>query len=331
MPTLKDVARLANVDVSTVSRALNNTAHVHPKTKERILKAAKDLGYRPNVVAQGLRKGRRHILGVVVPRFQLTIFAEVMQGIEREASRLGYTTIIANSQDDAKLEVDALSRMRDGFVDGIIIAGTGKNGRVLRDIAASGTPIVQVVRMQEQSISSVVADYYACARDAASYLIEKGCLRIGLINSSQPISPYTRRYEGYQDAIKAFGLPSIVVTSSRNPNSFDYGYNGTKQLIGQHEALDAIMVAVDIQGMGALRALKECGLHCPDDIRLISLTGHQIGSFLETGMTAMEVPSYEMGEKAARMLIEHIEAPSDRKPARQHLVFPPTLVSRESA
>ena len=88
MATLKDVARLACVDVSTVSRALNNTSYVHPDTKARIYAAAKELGYHPNVMAQALRQGRRHVIGVVVPRLHLAIFSEILQGIEREAGQL---------------------------------------------------------------------------------------------------------------------------------------------------------------------------------------------------------------------------------------------------
>lgn len=102
MATLKDVAQKACVDVSTVSRALNNTSYVHPETKARIVAAAKELGYRPNVMAQALRQGRRHTLGVIVPRLHLTIFSEILPGIEHEAERLGYSTLISTTDDDPK-------------------------------------------------------------------------------------------------------------------------------------------------------------------------------------------------------------------------------------
>lgn len=333
MPTLKDVAQLANVDVSTVSRALNNTAHVHPATKARILKAAKELGYRPNPIAQGLRRGRQHTIGMVLPRLQLTIFAEIAQGVEEEAQRLGYSIIYANSGDDPKREAESLNRMRSGFVDAIIIAGTGKNGRLLRDIQTEGTPVVQVVRMQEQSLSSVVADYYACSYEAIHYLMEQGCTKIGLINSPRSISPYKRRYDGYRDAVREHGLESIYVTPASNmePNNYEYGYRCATRLLDEHPDLDAIAAAVDIQGLGALRVLHERGIRCPDEVRVMSLTGHSIGRMLETTMTSMEVPALEMGQKAARMAIEAIETPEGNNAARQHLVFSPTLVVRDSA
>ena len=181
MATLKDVAQKACVDVSTVSRALNNTSYVHPETKARIVAAAKELGYRPNVMAKALRQGRRHTLGVIVPRLHLTLFSEILPGIEHEAERLGYSTLISTTDDDPQREKSCLERMQNSFVDGIIITGTGRNNRLLRSIQASGIAVTQIVRCQEPRISSIVADYEACGRNAVDYLYSKGCRRIALI------------------------------------------------------------------------------------------------------------------------------------------------------
>lgn len=150
------------------------TCYVHPDTKARIYAAAKELGYHPNIMAQALRQGRRHTIGVVVPRLHLTIFSEILQGIEREAGQLGYATLICTTDDDPKTEKDCLNRLRNGFVDGIIIAGTGRNGRILRDIQASGIALVQLVRRQEGQISSVVADYEECSVFVPQGLSEAG-------------------------------------------------------------------------------------------------------------------------------------------------------------
>lgn len=330
MATLKDVAKLACVDVSTVSRALNDTSYVHPETKARIFAAVKELSYQPNVLARGLRQGKRNTIGVVVPRLRLTLFAEIVQGIEQAADKLGYATLISTTEENPKLERESLSRLRNGFVDGIIIAGTGANGRLLRDIKSSGLPVAQVVRRQERDITSVVADYEACGYDATLFLTDKGCRQIGLINGSMTIAPYLGRYNGYKKAVALRKLPEITTVSQEPWNSFEYGYECAGRLLDENPRLDAIMAAVDVQGLGALRALKERGVRVPQDIRLVSLTGHAIGSMLETAMTSFEIPALEMGEKVTKMLIEEIEAPSDHKPSAQHLVFPAALVERES-
>ena len=330
MATLKDVAKLACVDVSTVSRALNNSSYVHPDTKARVYAAARELGYRPNAMAQALRQGRRHILGVVVPRLHLAIFSEILQGIETEADRLGYTTMVCVTQDDPRVERDRLNRLRNGFVDGIIIASTGRNNRLLRDIRAEGVAMVQLVRDQDPRISSVVADYETCGYDAVRYLHGLGCRRIGLIDGAQHLAPYRLRREGYIRGMEQFGLKIMLSESSRQVNTFEYGYDCTFQLLSRYGELDAIITSVDVQGLGARRALEEQGLLVPEDLRVMSLTGHEVGAMLPTSMTSMEMPAREMGAKAADMAVEQIEAASDQKPGVQHLSFSAVLVERDS-
>ncbi|MGF7016511.1 LacI family transcriptional regulator [Lachnospiraceae bacterium PF1-21] len=331
MATLKDVARLACVDVSTVSRALNNTSYVHPDTKARILAAVKELSYQPNVLAQGLRQGKRHTIGVVIPRLHLSIFAEITEGIEERARALGYATLICNTEDDPKIEREALNRLRNGFVDGIIIAGTGQNDRLLRDIKASGLAITQILRQQNPTINSVIGNYETCGYDAVKYLASKGCREIGLINGSLDLAPYHGRYVGFSRALKELSLTENHAHSTPSIHSMNYGYECTLDLLEQNPFLDGIIVALDAQGIGALRALKEKGIQVPKQIHLISLTGHVIGGMLETTMSSMEMPGHEIGANAARITIEEIEAPSEKKPSPQHLIFPSTLVERESS
>ncbi len=331
MATLKDVAKKACVDVSTVSRALNNTSYVHPDTKARIVAAAKELGYRPNVMAQALRQGRRHTLGVVVPRLHLTIFSEILPGIEHEAERLGYSILISTTDDDPKREKICLERLQNS-VDGIIITGTGRNNRVLRSIQAGGIAVTQIVRRQEPRISSIVADYKACGQNAVDYLYSKGCRHIGLIAGNSHQDSFQGRYEGYSKAIAEHGLKEILAESNLPSNSFECGYECTSQLLNENTMLDAILAPVDIQGIGVLRALKDEGIKVPEEIKVISMTGHAIGGMLETSMTSMEMPAFEMGEKAAQLIIMEIENPngSGKIPTPQFVQLPYTLVERES-
>jgi LacI family transcriptional regulator len=330
MATLKDVAKLACVDISTVSRALNNVSYVHPETKERILRAVKELSYQPNILAKGLRMGKLHTIGVIVPRIQITIFAEIIEGIQQEVQKNGYETLICHTEDDQTIERECLTKLRSGFVDGMLIAGTGKNYRLIRDIQAEGIPVVQIVRAQDEAISSVCGDYEACGYHAVEFLYKKGCRKIGLINGSMDLAPYRKRYLGYKHALLDLRLTEYSAARAGETNIFDYGYHCTGDLLKQESKLDAILAAVDIQGLGVIRALKERAVKVPDDIKVMSLTGHHIGAMLETTMTALEIPAHEMGQKAVRMLIDSIESPVNEKPAAQHLVFPPQLTERET-
>ena len=327
MATLKDVAELAAVDVSTVSRALNNTSYVHPDTKARIYAAAKELGYHPNLTAKALRQGRRHTIGVVVPRLHLAIFSEILQGIEREARQQGYATVVCVTEDDPKTEQECLNRLRGGLVDGIVIAATGRNNRLLRDMEASGICVIQLVREQEPRISSIVADYEACGYEAVQFLYNRGCRNIGLISGSLHLAPYKKRQDGYCRAIGELGLEENLSECEYPVNSFEYGYECARQLLNDNRDLDAMIAAVDVQGLGAIRFLTE---QDKGEIKVMSLTGHSVGRMLETSMTSMEMPAHEMGAHAAKMLIEKIEAPARHKPSVQRMSFATTLVERES-
>ncbi len=331
MATLKDVAKLACVDVSTVSRALNGSSYVHPETKARIFEAVKQLSYQPNLLAKGLRQGKRNTLGLVIPSLKLTIFAEIAQGIEQEARKLGYGVMICSTQDNAEQEAACLNRLRNGFVDGIIIASTGENGRLIRDIKSSGISVAQVIRAQDMQITSVVADYFSCAYEGVKYLVSKGCKHIGLINGNIGLIPYKERYRGYQAAIKQFGLKENI-SRSRSPkyDNFNDGLKGTHYLLEKNPQLDSIIAALDMQGIGTIRALKERGIIIPDQIKVMSLTGHSIGSMMETSMTSIEMPAYDIGKKITQLIVEDIEASPENKPETQHVVFETSLVVRET-
>ncbi len=329
MATLKDVAALAHCDVSTVSRALNNTSYVHPETKARIMAAVKELSYKPNVIARGLRRGRLNTIAVVIPKLSFTIFSEVASGIEEEARKKGFATIIVNTGNDKQIEKESLNRLRNGFVDGMIIAGTGQNNRIIRDIGVE-MPIVQVIRRFDLKMSSVVVDYTDIGYQSVKYLYKQGCRKIGLINGSMKIPPYADRCRGYKQAIKELDLPEITAERDSKLRGMKYGYDCAVKLIDENMELDAILAATDAQGMGAIRALKDNGLRTPQNIKVLSMTGHRVGDMLETSLTSMELPGYEIGEKAADMIISAIEADEKHKPAVQHLTFSAVLAERES-
>ena len=331
MATLKDVAAKANVDVSTVSRALNNTSYVHPETKAKIIAVAKELGYRPNAIAKALRNGRQKTIGYVVPRTRVALFSEILQGVEEKALELGYSVMICITDDYPDKEKSCLNHLRDIGVDGIIITPTGNNRRLLRDINASGISIVQLIRSQDRIMNSVVADYEYCGYESTNYLYDRGCRVIGLINGPNELEPYAARYRGYKRAISELDIDEITATSDIvSVNTFSFGYDCAKRLLEENPDIDAIMAAVDIQGLAAIRAVKDFGKKVPDDVRVMSLTGHAIGKMLETTMTAMEIPAYEMGSTAVEVLIKNIEASDNEKPKPRHITFQTMLEERES-
>ena len=329
MATLKDVAKLANCDISTVSRALNNSAPVHPETRARIMAAVKELGYKPNLIAKSLKMGRRNIIAFIAPTIRLNIFSDLSVEIQREARKYGYQTLLINTRADADLEAKCLNELR-GIADGIIIAGTGQNNRLLRDIDTNDCAVVQLIRKQDESISSVISNYYDSAKEAVRFLYKKGCRRIGILHGNEHVKPFEERLRGYRKVTRELHLPELIIgTDAFSIPGFNSGLDGTKALLEKDPELDAVLAETDLQGLGAMRALKEAGIACPEQVKIISLTGFSLGPMLETAMTSMAMPSPEMGRAALRLLLDRIEAKGKRPPL-QHIVFIASLTERET-
>ena len=333
MSTLEDVAKLAKCNPATVSRALNNTSYVHPETKARIMAAVAELNYHPNIIARSIRKGRT--IGVVVPNVRLSIFGDIAQTIDIEARKAGYSILFCHTNDDPEAERECLDRLRYGFTDGIIIAATGKNMSLIRDIHNQGIAVVQIIRKQDNSLSSIVSDYEGGSYDAVHYLYNKGCRKIGLVNGPSQgrfaLRPYKTRYEGYKRAITELGLPEICEFTNGVINGYESGRQCIEKMIDDNPELDAIMTAIDTYGMAAMKVLHERHINVPEKIRIVSLTGCFIGNLLEKTLTSFELPAVEIGENAARMVIKEIESPIGDKPSIQHLMFAASLSERESS
>ncbi|WP_051007890.1 LacI family DNA-binding transcriptional regulator [Peptoniphilus timonensis] len=174
MTTLKDVAKLANVDVSTVSRALNNSGYVHPQTKKRIMEAVEELSYKPNLLIKGVKKGKRKNICVMIPSLFLSMFGELVQLIEEKAREYEYEIVIINTNDDPNVEEISLKKVRDSYTDGLLIVSTGQNKRLIRDINSSDLPVVQLVRNQTDHLSSVDVNYFNCAHEGVHFLHKCG-------------------------------------------------------------------------------------------------------------------------------------------------------------
>lgn len=329
MATLKDVAKLANVDISTVSRALNNKGYVHEETKKKIIEAVEELSYHPNILAKGLRQGKKHTIAFVVPRIAITIYSDMIAPFSEAARKMNYECLICVSDDDVQQEKEILERLRGGTVDGIVISSTGKNNKLIREIKNEGVCILQAVRKQDESLSSIISDYHTTGYEAVKFLYSKGCRNIGLIIGNLSLHPYKERYAGYMKAVRELGLEPIVVMDETNPNKMHYGMNCADKLLDQYPALDGLLASVDSQGIGAIRELTQKGKKIPEDIKVMSLTGIRLGGFLETAMTAMEVPAGEIGETAAEIIIKDIESKAERRTVK-NLVFNSTLVERET-
>lgn len=262
-------------------------------------------------------------------------FAVIAETIDTALMKAGYFTVLCHTNDDPEAERECLERLRYLSVNGIIIASTGRNMSLIRDMHNQGIAVLQIIRRQDDKISSIVSDYEGGSYDAVHYLHGKGCRKIGLVNGPSherlALRPYRTRYDGYRRAVSELGLPEICEFTDGVINGYESGGKCIGKMLDENPELDAIMTAVDSYGMAALRIARERGIDVPGKLRVVSLTGCYVGHLLERSLTSFELPAKEIGTNAARMVIEEIESPVGSKPSIQHLTFAASLSERESS
>lgn len=329
--TLNDIAEKAGVSISTVSRVLNKKAdkyRISPSTKEKILKTARDLNYRPNQIARGLRLSKTNTLGLIAPDVSNPFFAYIIKRVQSEAHALGYSLIVCNTDEDLAQEVEHVNLLYRNRVDGLIAMPVGKEYAHFAEWQEKGIPLVLLDRcFDEIETGSVVVDNFAGAYEATEHLIQRGHRRIALIQGLRGTYTNTARLDGYQKALDDYGVPVderlLVGGDFRQEN----GYMETKLLMSLPERPTAIFATSDMITLGALQALYEEGLRIPDDISLIMFDDVDFAPYLRCPLTAVRQPKEMMGELAVKLLIDELKG---RAGYGKRITLKPKLVVRES-
>jgi DNA-binding LacI/PurR family transcriptional regulator len=327
--TIKDVARESGVNISTVSRALNNVYGVHKKTREHVLAVASRLKYRPNRVARGLVTGRSHTLALVVSDIRNPFFAEVARGAEDAARGGGCDLLLCNSDLDAAKQMQYIHSLLEKRVDGILMNSVAVLNRAQqRDLDKCPVPIVLLnLAASRKTFSTVCADNEAGGALAAGYLLKLGHRAIAHITGPQHHGNMTGRDHGFVNAIASARVaPEPIVLHGEN--SFHGGYHLTRQLLEQHPNVTAIFAANDIMAFGAARAIYESQRRIPDDISLIGFDNVELSAVVHPPLTTIHQPKYEMGKTAVEILLRLAAKNSDRKP--EHRVLGVELIERQS-
>ena len=327
--TIKDVARESGVNISTVSRALNDEYGVHPDTREHVVAVANRLKYRPNRVARGLVTGRSHTLALVVSDIRNPFFAEVARGAEDAARAGGCDLVLCNSDLDASKQMQYIHSLLEKRVDGILMNSVAVLTRAQqKDLDRCPVPIVLLNRAaSRKTFSTVCADNEAGGALAAEYLLRLGHRAIGHISGPHHHGNMTGRARGFLNAILVSGidLEPIVL---HGENSFPGGYELTGQLLRQHPHVTAIFAANDIMAFGAARAIYESGRRIPDDVSLIGFDNVELSSVVHPPLTTIHQPKYEIGKIAVEILLKLAQKNSNRKP--EDRVLGVELIERQS-
>jgi LacI family transcriptional regulator len=329
--TIRDVARLAEVHPGTVSRALNEQtrALVNQDTAERVLRAAEQLGYRPNPIARGLKTNRSYTVGVLIPDLTNPLFPPIVRGVEDRLGDAGYTSLIVNTDNDVERERSQMEAMRARQVDGFIAATARLDVELLAEAAAGGAPIVLVNRsLENRSVPAVTVDDRRGTGLAVEHVVGLGHRRVGHVAGPQNVSTGHRRYLGFQEAMKHHDLTaSGAQTTFSAAFTEAAGARACLDLLAQAPDVTAIVAANDRLAIGCYDALEHRSLRCPEDISIVGFNDMPFIDRLRPPLTSVRVPQREIGTVAADLLLKQL---SDGSRRHREILLAPTLVVRGS-
>ena len=338
--TLADIAAKAAVTPMTVSRVINNNGYVHADTRERVLRVAREMNYRRNGLARGLKRQCTETVGMVIGDIANPFAAELSRAVREVLEERGYTLFICISEHTAKEDVLAFDSLADHRADGMIVATrASKSGNErLAELIDSGMPVSLIGRdFHHEHADHVSADNLKGGYEATTHLIDAGHKRIGFIGVSLTQGLRLRRFQGYLEALKDHGLDDedqLIVGARNNGEQVpgysteEMGYDGMTQLLKLKNPPTAVFARNDFTAMGALNAIKRAGLRIPDDIAIVGYDDIPLASHTSPTLTTVRQPTREQGRCAAEFLLRRIEG--DREKPRTEKTFQCELIIRES-
>ncbi len=337
--TSMDVAQLAGVSIATVSHVVNKTRFVSAETEQKVLDAIKALNYRPNALARSLVTNITRKIGLVISDISNPFFTAAVRGIEDVFLTSHYNVILNNTDEIPQREDDCLRLLASQQIDGLIIAPTGTRNENLLAMAESGIPIVQLDRRSPDLTAPMVGvNNEDGAYQAIRYLISLGHQRIACLINYDVITTQHDRLKGWERALQEAGLPvdkELVVRADPHfygiqsdaqhsvpivrPTSHRPGmrsaYEVLQVLLRSPGRPSALFVTSNQLTLGALYAIRECGLACPEEISLISFDDHDWAPLFSPPLTVVAQPSYRLGQTAAQLLLNMINGETVTEPA----------------
>jgi LacI family transcriptional regulator len=331
--TIYDLARKLNISIATVSRALKDDPVVSKKTKKRIAELAEEMGYRSNNFARNLRNQRTDTIGVIVPRLNSYFMSTVIAGIENIANSEGFNLIISQSSESAQKEIASAKTMFNNRVDGLLVSLAYDTDDIthFEPFIKKNIPLIFFDRVEEhKSFTNILINNKKAAYEATSHLIEQGCKRIVYITATPKRNVYIDRLQGYKDALAHHHLDfkeEYVLISNLSQEA---GAEAATVIRQMNPLPDAVFVANDNCAVGCMVALKKAGIRIPEDIAFAGFNNDPVSTVVEPNLTTINYPGYEMGQAAARNLINHLNGASSID-STNTIILRSELVIRESS
>ncbi len=308
--TIYDIAQKLALSSATISRGLQNHPAINKNTRKKIQDAAKELGYRHNNFASNLRKQKTNTIGVIVHELKSNFITSVLAGIEKITTEAGYDLIIAHSSESFQKEAANALNLFHKRVDGLI-ASLAFNTDGLdhyKPYAEKGIPVVFFDRVEENGESTkVIIDNYKCGYEATSHLVEQGCKRIALVTANLKRNVYAQRHKGYMDALFDHNLPYHKELVLIKDLSEQFGVEAALQMMKMKPMPDGVFITNDFSAAVCMQTLKEHGIRIPEDIAIVGFNNDAISKIVEPQLSTINYPGKDIGEIAARNLINHLK------------------------
>ncbi len=311
MTTIRDVATRAGVSTATVSHALAKTRGVSSVLRKKVIRAARELNYRPNEIARSLRTRNSKTIGMIIPSITDPFFPMVVRGAEDVLQKEGYTLLIGNSDDDPKKEEAYYRAFSAKRVDGVlmIISPAKRAPSFLLHHRAAQTPIVYIGRFHHDLQGDyVMLDDIGSSREAVTHLLRTGRRRIGIVTGPLDLLDARMRLEGYKLAHEDYGVAIDPTLIREGQYTIESGYEQAKALIQLTSMPEALFSSNHLMTIGCLRAILEAGINCPQQISLASFDDTGWFDLFRPSITAIRQPAYDLGTTGAEFLLKRVQA-----------------------
>lgn len=330
-PTVKDVAKLANVSTATVSNVLTNKKYVSEELKKKIDEAMKQLGYEPNIAARSLKVNKTFKIGVIVPDITNPFFSEIVKYIERTISNSEYQLVLYNSDYKPEKELKIFESLLLGIVDGLILVAPRMSESYMnREYKIPIVVLDRPIFKTESNITFIYADNYKGAELIADLFIEKGYKRFICITGPQDVPNANIRLKGFKDALLNSGIEPKMIEAYRTEFDFDDCYELMLDLLQDYDPSikKGVFVCSDIGAWGAIEAAKSKGLKIPRDIGIAGFDNIYFSRFIYPGLTTVQNPTKELGQAAAQIILSQLN--SEENAQKKKVIFNTELVVRET-
>lgn len=320
--TIKDIAKILGISVSTVSRALKDHPDISADTKREVQALARKLNYSPNVIALSLRNKKTFLIGVIIPEIIHHFFSCVISGVEQIANQNGYNVVIFQSSEQYEREKSICQSIINSRIDGVLISMSKNTQKAdhFRELQQAGIPLVFFDRIcGDMDTDRVVVDDFNGAYAAVKHLISGGCRRIAHLSAPQTMQIAQKRQTGYLQALRDAHLPideNLIIQCDNQTDAMIVG----EQLMRRENKPDGIFAVNDLTAAGAMYAIKHMGYKVPEDVAICGFTDGLVSTLTDPTLTTVEQHGDKMGEIATELLLRRINAGDELIPTTTKVI-----------